>query len=474
MTTYNRNTRFTRNKTEDISNLLYGKIPPQARELEEAVLGAILIERDAINSVSEILKPESFYVDAHSNIYKAILNLSEKSQPIDILTVVDELKKNGKLEEVGGAYYISELTNKVASSANIEHHASIIYQQFIRRELIRISNDIIRESYEDVTDVFDIVEHASLNMMTIASRKHNNIKTVRQIKMKISKSILTNEPIAKLFSLGFSGLDFLSKTFNVVAGMQGTGKTAFMLSVCKNLALQGIKSGIKSIEMADIMLVARLVQTDTKISSKAIITNTLSEEEKAKYFETDTSNYDNFIYVDDDADVTDVNLINSVKSFVLKHGIEMLFIDYIQLVEILKKGNTTEVAGVEKLTRNLQVLAKELDICIVALSQLVRSNEIPTAKSIRGGGIEQAASDIFILHDEHWVKNDSVKWSDIPQERRGLVNCIYAKGRYTDVGNRKLYFNKPYQTYSDWEEKEVSDYAESFNNNEIEKRIDIF
>lgn len=141
--TNKRTTRFTRNKTEDISNLLYGKIPPQARELEEAVLGAILIEKDAISYVSDILKPESFYVDAHSTIFRSIQSLFGKSQPIDLLTVTEDLRKSAKLEEVGGAYYLSELTNKVASSANVEYHARIIIQKFIQRELIRISNDII-------------------------------------------------------------------------------------------------------------------------------------------------------------------------------------------------------------------------------------------------------------------------------------------------------------------------------------------
>lgn len=176
----------------------------------------------------------------------------------------------------------------------------------------------------------------------------------------------------------------------------------------------------------------------------------MSPQEKEAYFEADTSHYDEYIFVDDDANITDRNILGKIKAFILKYGIEMLFVDYIQLVEVVKNGNTTEVSLIERLTSNLQRLAKEADIAIVALAQLVRSSDVPTAKSLRGGGLEQAASDILILYDEHWKENDGVKWTDIPENRRGLIKCIYAKGRYTEVGNRDLYFDKPRQTFSDW------------------------
>ncbi|MFM2283715.1 MAG: hypothetical protein RL222_1219, partial [Bacteroidota bacterium] len=187
-TTKKINTRFGRTKSEDISSMLYGKIPPQARELEEAVLGAILIEKDAIIEASDILKPESFYVDAHATIYKAIQALYGKSQPIDLLTVTEELRRNGRLEEVGGAYYLSELTNKIASSANIEFHARIIVQKFIQRELIRISNDIIKDAYEDTTDVLDLLDTAEKRIYEITEKNMRN--STQGIGQLVSKSIM--------------------------------------------------------------------------------------------------------------------------------------------------------------------------------------------------------------------------------------------------------------------------------------------
>ena len=167
--TNKRTTRFTRNKTEDVSVLLNGKIPPQARELEEAVLGAILIEREALNDVAAILKPEMFYVDAHVTIYRACLEVDKKSISIDLLTLTEHLRSIGKLEEVGGAYYLSELTNKIASSANIEHHARIIAQKWMQREVISVSNNSIRDAYEDTTDVFDLIENNQKKINDIIS-----------------------------------------------------------------------------------------------------------------------------------------------------------------------------------------------------------------------------------------------------------------------------------------------------------------
>ena len=243
-----KNTRFTRNKTEDISNLLYGKIPPQARELEEAVLGAILIEKDAISYVSDILKTDSFYVDAHATIFRTIQNLFGKSQPIDLLTVTEELRKGAKLEEVGGAFYLSELTNKIASSANVEYHARIIIQKFIQRELIRISNDIIRDSYEDTTDVFDLLDTAEKRIYEITDKNLRN--SVQGIGQLVSKSILQIDGLINRedglledsVPSGYLELDKMTSGWKatdlvIVAARPSMGKTAFVLNLARNAAV---------------------------------------------------------------------------------------------------------------------------------------------------------------------------------------------------------------------------------------------
>jgi len=447
-----RTTRFTRNKTEDISNMLYAKIPPQARELEEAVLGAILIEKDAFEEIIDILKPEKFYVDAHATIFKSMSRLYEKSEPIDLLTVTEDLRKEAKLEEVGGGFYLSELTNKISSSANIEFHSRIIVQKFIQRELIRISNDIIRDAYEDTTDVFDLLDAANDKMLSLNNIKVSNVRTVAQIEASIKRSLLEEKASAKIYKLGIGELDLMSKTFNIIGGYPGTGKTAFMSSVSDNLEKQGFRVGIFSIEMSDIMLVARQMQRENSISAKRIITGQLSNEEKEKIFNQRTLS-DN-IYVDDSTNVTDGNILLKAKSFLLKYNLDVLWIDFFQMIQIVESKNL-EVKIMENISRGLQNIAKDLDKCVIGLSQLTKTqnNEKPTMHSIRGGGLEQAASDIILLYDEYSSQNNGVKWKDIPIERRGKIKAIYAKGRYTEVGNTELYFDKPRQYMTGWNER---------------------
>src|SRR5688572_121693 len=190
ITNINRDRKNRRKSSVDLSTMVYGKVPPQAKELEEAVLGAIMLEKNAFDSVVEILKAECFYVDANQRIFKAMQSLSQKSQPIDILTVVEELRKKEELEMVGGPYYVTKLTNTVVSSANIDTHARIILQKFIQRELIRISGEVISDAYEDSTDVFDLLDNAESKLFEITNnhlRKDYNsidsvlVKTVQRI-----------------------------------------------------------------------------------------------------------------------------------------------------------------------------------------------------------------------------------------------------------------------------------------------------
>lgn len=467
--------RFTRNKTEDISNLIYGKIPPQARELEEAVLGAILIEKDAFAFISNILTPEYFYVDAHATIFRIMQLLVINSEPIDLLSVTERLRKEAKLEEVGGAFYLSELTNKIASSANVEYHARIIIQKFIQRELIRISNDIIRDSYEDTTDVFDLLDTSLGRIMAIANSGNNNIKSLTQVILKINQSIITDSSIAKIYNYGFCGFDTLTGTFNLIAGLQGTGKTAFLLKCAKGLATQGIATGILSVEMADVMLGARVLQTETGLGSKKIVSGTLTDQEKQIYFnknhvvinpKENEIQYSDYIFIDECKGLNNQNICIRIRGLVSKYGVKVIFIDYAQLVKKIKKGNSNDVSYNEDLSNDLQQLAKELDISITALSQLAKTSDKPTINSIRGGGLEQAASDLWILHNENWQQDEGSDWEDIPEERRGKILFIDAKGRYSAVKNRYLYFDKPNQDYIDWNDKHseaYNEYAKGFD-----------
>src|SRR5687768_6593007 len=269
LTNLNKDRKQKRRSSIDLGTMVYGKVPPQAKDLEEAVLGAIMLEKSAFDAVIEILKPECFYVDAHQRIYKSMQGLQQKNQPIDILTVVEELKTREELEVVGGPYYVTKLTNSVVSSANIETHARIILQKFIQRELIRISGEIIGDAYEDSTDVFDLLDDAESKLFEITNnhlRKNFDsidqvlVKTVQRIEdMRNRQEDITGVPS------GFVSLDRVTYGWQatdliILAARPAVGKTAFALNLARNAALHPSKPtpiAFFSLEMSASQLVQR-------------------------------------------------------------------------------------------------------------------------------------------------------------------------------------------------------------------------
>src|SRR3569833_2257260 len=257
-----------------------GKLPPQAVDLEEAVLGALMLEKDALSSVIDILKAEVFYKDSHQKIFEAIRQLFEKSSPVDILTVTAQLRQLGELEMIGGAYYITELTNRVASAANIEYHSRIIIQKFIQRELIRISTDIVQSAYEDTSDVLELLDRAEKNLFEIAqnnlrrdSRKMDDLmhETLKEIEaLKDKKDGLTG------VASGFTDLDRMTSGWQksdlvIIAALTAMGKTAFVLSCARNAAVDFTKPVVVfSLEMSSVQLVNRLISGETQIEQEKI------------------------------------------------------------------------------------------------------------------------------------------------------------------------------------------------------------
>ncbi|HTQ27344.1 MAG TPA: DnaB-like helicase N-terminal domain-containing protein, partial [Puia sp.] len=247
----NKERKLRRKPSLDLSTMVYGKVPPQAKDLEEAVLGAIMLEKSAFDTVVEILKPECFYLEAHQRIFRAMQGLAQKSQPIDILTVVEEMRTREELEMIGGPYYVTKLTNAVVSSANIETHARIILQKFIQRELIRISGEIIGDAYEDSTDVFDLLDDAESKLFEITNnhlRKNFDsidtvlVKTIQRIEDLRHK----NEDISGVTS-GFASLDRITYGWQptdliILAARPSVGKTAFALNLARNAALHSGRS----------------------------------------------------------------------------------------------------------------------------------------------------------------------------------------------------------------------------------------
>jgi replicative DNA helicase len=445
-----RTTRFTRNKTEDISNMLYGKIPPNSRELEEVILGSILIDRNCIITVASILKPESFYVDAHATIFSSILSLFAKSQPIDLLTVIEDLRKSAKLEECGGAYYLSELTNKVASSDNVEYHARIITQKFIQRELIRISSEIIREAYEDTTDVFDLLDNSEILFNNIKSSFNSStINTALTVVNGIKKDII-NPPDVPLFVPTTLGIKWNYGTVNAIGAKPATGKTAFLIQSVIDAAKKGVKSGIISAELGKRLLTSKMMHHYKGTFASKIIENNLSPEETELIL---SSNFDlfNHVFIEDKT-TTNLNIKSKIVTLVVKFGVKIIWIDYIQLIRLVKDRNTTDVKAMEDLMNLLQEVAKELDIAIVVLSQMKRGWERPTIEELRGGGIEAACSKAYMLYDKNAKQNDGVKFNDIEVER-GYVELIDGKSRFDDNNSLVIYYDKIHQVMCLWNEK---------------------
>src|SRR5688572_4659260 len=294
LTNLNRDKKNRRKPSLDLSTMIYGKVPPQAKDLEEAVLGAMMLEKGAFDAVVEILKPECFYVDSHQRIYRAMQSLANKSQPIDILTVVEELRMREELDMVGGPYYVTKMTNSVVSSANIEAHSRIILQKFIQRELIRISGEIISDAYEDSTDVFDLLDQAESKIYEVTSTHlRNNYETIDSVLVKTIQRIEDlrhkNEDISGVPS-GFPTIDKITYGWQptdliILAARPSVGKTAFALNLARNAALHPTKStpvAVFSLEMSAGQLVQRILSAESEIWLEKISRGKLERSEERR------------------------------------------------------------------------------------------------------------------------------------------------------------------------------------------------
>lgn len=436
----------------DAQALLYGRVMPQALPLEDAVLGAMLVDRDGLPSVIEILRPESFYKDAHRIIYSMMLELFEKSQPIDLLTVHEGLKKAKKLEEVGGVNYLLDLTNKVASAANIEYHARIIAQKYIQRELIRVSTSTIRDSYEDEKDVFELLDEAEQNLYEITDTNLNTgyerlsalaIKARREIEAISQK----DESITGVPS-GFTELDKLTSGWQssdliIVAARPGMGKTAFTLSLARNAAMFGKPVAFFSLEMANLQLVQRLISMDADIDSRKLRNGQLDQTEWLRLNQTIDNMAEVPIYIDDTPAINIFELRAKCRRLKQNHQIELVVIDYLQLMTSApnsKKGNREQ--EISSISRALKSLAKELEVPVIALSQLSRSvetrggNKRPVLSDLReSGAIEQDADIVtFIYRPGYYEMDDDI---DVPKD---LAEVIISKHRNGALGTVNLRF----------------------------------
>ena len=454
-----------------------GKVPPQAVEIEEAVLGALMLEKDALTAVIDILKPESFYKERHALIYDAIRTLFNESQPVDLLTVTNQLRKDGTLEKVGGAYAVTSLTTKVNSAANIEYHARIITEMSIKRELIRVSGEIQHMAFEETTDVFDLLDRTESALFEISEqnirKNYEDMKTIMHDALnelearKEHKDGLTGVPT------GFSALDRVTSGWQksdliILAARPGMGKTAFVVSAMRNAAVDFNRAvAIFSLEMSSVQLVNRLISAEAELESDKIKKGNLAEYEWQQLIHK-TKNITNApIFIDDTPALSILELRAKCRRLKSQHNIELIIIDYLQLMS----GESSRNAGnreqeIASISRALKGLAKELDVPVIALSQLSRAVETrggdkrPQLSDLReSGSIEQDADIVMFLYRPEYY---NITEDDQGMPTTGMGQVIIAKHRNGSLEDVNLKFIGKFTKFTDLEYSGSGDNYGSF------------
>ncbi|HMN06678.1 MAG TPA: replicative DNA helicase [Flavobacteriales bacterium] len=448
-----------------------GRLQPQAPELEQAVLGAMMLEKNAVNEAIDILQPESFYVDAHRRIYAAIQHLFRTDQAIDILTVTHELKKRGELDIVGGAFFISQLTNKVASGANVQFHARIISQKHIMRELIRISSDTIRDAFDEGSDVFELLDRTEQEMFAVTS---GNLKRNYEPMSDLIKGAIDQIEASKSKGGGMSGvptgfteLDKLTAGWQpsdmiIVAARPAMGKTAFVLSMARNIAVEHNQAvAVFSLEMSSTQLVTRLISSESGISSEKLRKGELSEREFATLHEQIGRLSNAPLFIDDTPALNIFELRAKARRLKSQHDIKLIIIDYLQLMTAGVEGNRggNREQEISNISRSIKSIAKELNVPIIALSQLSRAVETrggdkrPMLSDLReSGAIEQDADLVCFLYRPEYYKI----FEDERGSTLGVGEVIVAKHRNGAIDNVRLRFISELAKFTDLETGDMS------------------
>lgn len=449
-----------------------GRIPPRDIDVEQAVLGALMLEKDAYSVVCDLLKPESFYDPTNSMVYAAIQQLGAAQKPIDMLTVTEQLRLDGNLEKIGGPVVVSELTSRVLSGANVEYHARIVAQKYLARELISFSSDISSKAFDEVNDVDDLLQEAEGRLFEISQR--NVKKDVTQINPVIEQAIKQIQAAANRASglsgleSGFHELDKLTSGWQnsdliIIAARPAMGKTAFVLSMAKNMAVNyEIPVAIFSLEMSNVQLVNRLISNVCELGGEKIKSGQLSPMEWDQLMSRVKELQDARLYIDDTPSLSILELRTKARRLVREHQVRFIIIDYLQLMNATGMKFGSREQEVSMISRSLKQLAKELDIPIVALSQLNRSVETrgkdgdrdskrPQLSDLReSGAIEQDADIVCFIHrPEYYLRSDTdMEGRNI----RGLAEFIVAKHRSGRVDDVKMRFRKEFARFENWEE----------------------
>lgn len=466
-------TRRTAKKSDPID--LAGRKPPSDTPTEAAVLGALLLSKDAYSVVCDILRPECFYEPAHRAIYEAIQALGATQQPIDFITVCNQLEKTAKLEEAGGRAYVVELTTNISSAAHIEYHARIVLQKYIARELISFGATVQSSAFDESNDIEEVMQQTEGRLFELSQR--NVKKEVTQIDPIIMQAVAQMEASANRASglsgleSGFRDLDKLTSGWQnsnliIIAARPAMGKTAFVLSMAKNMAVNyNIPVAVFSLEMSKIELVNRLISNVCELDGSKIKSGNLNDLEWQQTMSRLNGLYGAPLYIDDTPSLSIFELQTKARRLVREKGIKMIIIDYLQLMNASGMKYGSREQEVSMISRSLKQLAKELAIPVCALSQLNRSvesrtdNKRPQLSDLReSGAIEQDADMVCFIHrPEYYLRSgrDS-EGNDI----RGVAEFIVAKHRSGKVDDVKMRFRSQYARFENWEDVPEGGYGE--------------
>ncbi len=450
---------------EELSQYIFGKVQPQALQLEEVVLGALMLDREALPIVMDILKPESFYLEAHQHIYRSIIKLFERSHPVDLLTVTEELRSQGQLEKIGGAFTLVELTNRVASAANIEYHARIIAQKAMQRALISVSTRTIEDAYKDTTDVFNLLDEAEKGLFNITQ---NNLTRSYQSMGPLSSMVLKNlEELSKKedgltgVPSGFLPLDRLTSGWQpsdliILAARPGMGKTSFVLACALNAAMKFNKPvALFSLEMASVQLVQRLISMESEIEGSKMRNGKLTDAEWQRLQHTVDKLSNVPIFIDDTPGINIFELRAKCRRLKMRENIQLVIIDYMQLMSgsMEANRNSNREQEISNISRALKGMAKELNVPVIAISQLSRAVETrggskrPQLSDLReSGAIEQDADIVsFIFRQEYYGMLED----DDGRSTKGVAEIIIAKHRNGALDTARLRFTDKYARFED-------------------------
>ncbi|MCR8893413.1 replicative DNA helicase [Bacteroides sp. ET336] len=469
-TTQKRPARTTKVSKEKLTDE-YGHLQPQAPELEKAVLGALMIEKDAYSLVSEILKPESFYEHRHQLIYAAITDLAIQQKPIDLLTVTEHLRFMGNLDEVGGPFYITQLSGMMASSAHIEYHARIIAQKYLARELITFTSNIQKKAFDDTEDVDDIMQEAEGRLFEISQQNmkkdYTQINPVIQEAYEMLRTAAARTDGLSGLASGFHKLDKMTSGWQnsdliIIAARPAMGKTAFVLSMAKNIAVNNkVPVALFSLEMSNVQLVNRLIVNVCEIPGEKIKSGQLAPYEWGQLDYKIKELYDAPLYVDDTPSLSVFELRTKARRLVREHDVKIIIIDYLQLMNASGMSFGSRQEEVSTISRSLKGLAKELNIPIIALSQLNRGVENregvdgkrPQLSDLReSGAIEQDADMVCFIHRPEYYK---IYTDEKGNDLHGMAEIIIAKHRNGAVGDVLLRFRGEFARFQNPEDEMI-------------------